>query len=130
MRLDFRRATSRLAYVLGLFLAACAAQEPPRAASELDDMHYAGLGATERAHAQAALQEALETRMSGAAIYWTGAGGRQGSVTPLRTFRIASGHYCRDFRETLVAAHETRDWQATACRDETGIWRRVAPQGS
>jgi len=130
MMFGVRRATGRLAFLFGLFLAACAAEDPSSAATGPDDLHFAGLGAAERGRAEAALQEALETRTSGATAHWIGAGGSAGSVTPLRTFRIVTGHYCRDFLETVVAAGETRNRRATACRDETGIWRRVEPQAS
>jgi len=119
----------RLVYFLFFATAACATQEAPTAGPAAEP-HYAGLDANERAHAEAALQEALETHLSGAPLRWSASDDTAGSVVPLRTFRIATGHYCRDFRETVVASGETHDRQATACRDGKGIWHRVEPPAS
>ena len=119
----------RLVYFLFFATAACATQDAPPAGPAAE-AQYAGLDATARAHAEAALQQALETHVSGAPLRWSETNGTAGRVVPLRTFRIATGHYCRDFREIVVAAGETHDRRATACRDGKGVWRRVAPPAS
>ena len=72
---------------------------------------------------QAILQDVLESQRSRQMRLWSNdATGVSGSVMPLKTFKIKTGHYCRNYRETLIAGGrmETRD--ATACRTKDGLW--------
>ncbi len=58
---------------------------------------YQELASSDVPLARAALQDVLETRRSRQSGYWSnGMTGNEGSVTPLRTYRIAGGSYCRD----------------------------------
>ncbi len=74
----------------------------------------------------AAMQPALESAMSGESIP---VGDRHaavsGTVTPIRTYRSASSHWCREFKERLTVAGETIDRTAVACRESDGKWRRI-----
>ncbi len=73
--------------------------------------------------AEAALRETLETRVSGELQLWRNdATGRSGALMPLRTFKIDSGHFCRRYRETVVADRKMDSREMTACRSDEGIW--------
>lgn len=74
--------------------------------------------------ANQALAKALESRTKGQSLTWFNPANRHsGSVTPLRTFRHASGEWCRDYREQLYIGKASQQWQDTACRDQAGRWR-------
>jgi surface antigen len=73
--------------------------------------------------ARATLQETLETRVSGEPGNWQNdSTGIEGSVTPLRTYRIASGTYCRDYREIVTRRKNMLTRSRTACRAASGVW--------
>ena len=100
----------------GFTVASCGTTEEP----VRPDWLYAGLGAEEVAVARTAMQQALETRSSDEGYVWG-----SGVVTPLRTFRIKSGHYCRDYQEAVTAITGSASETRTACRDGKDNWRRV-----
>ena len=76
--------------------------------------------------ADATVQQALETALSGDTRRWRNAtSGHAGSVTPQRTWRNGDGVYCRDFVETLSVGERTARYRDTHCRDAGGIWRPV-----
>ena len=75
--------------------------------------------------ARSAVQQALETRPGNQGYVWESEAGSSGEITPLRTFRIKTGHYCRDYQEEVAAANGRTSENRTACRDGEGIWRRV-----
>ncbi len=84
---------------------------------------YGGLGTADVSLAWSALQETLETRVSREVGTWRNAAtGNMGSMAPLRTYRIAIGTYCRDFRETVTRGGQAVARIATACRDQKGTW--------
>lgn len=84
---------------------------------------YDGLVEGDRAYAHASLQDALETRRSLQAAKWhNDASGNSGEIMPVRTFRILSGAFCREFRESLVKAGAPAERTGTACRREDGVW--------
>ena len=98
-----------------------AADPPPRTT------FYGGLDTADVSLAWSALQETLETRVSAQTGTWRNtATGNAGSVTPLRTYRIAFGTYCRDYRETATQSGHAVARIATACRDGNGTWIPVA----
>ena len=89
---------------------------------------YGALAASDVGLARSALQDTLETRVSGEPGNWqNGATGIEGSVTPLRTYRIASGTYCRDYREIVTRQGNVLTRSRTACRNADGIWLPVEP---
>ena len=69
------------------------------------------------------LQQTLETALSGETGRWRNdATKRSGSVRPLRTFRTASGYFCRDFQESIAANGADMSRVSTACRTQDGTW--------
>ena len=73
-----------------------------------------------------AVQDALENALSGAVVSLTDdelAG--VVSITPTRTYRSETKHWCREFVEDVVidGKHTTR--YGLACRESAGGWRRV-----
>ena len=87
---------------------------------------YEGLSAADRARAEENLQATLETRESQARMSWRRADGSWGgTVMPLRTFRIESGIYCREFIEDIILSGAERSATFTACRNGSGTWITV-----
>jgi surface antigen len=108
-----------------LVLASCAANGSRSSHEAAPDTFYDGLSIDEAAAARQAVQEALESRPSDETYRWTYANGISGSVTPLRTFRIKTGHFCRDYAETIATGPQPPSTLRTACRDGQGTWRVV-----
>jgi surface antigen len=112
---------------VGPLIAACAAPAPQSDELATRDAFYRALTAAETVLARQAVQEALEIRLSNDIHRWESASGGQGSVMPIRTFRIKTGHYCRDYTETLTKNGERASVDRTACRDGEGMWRVTKP---
>ena len=73
-----------------------------------------------------AVQEVLETRQSGAeAIYENASTGLAVKIVPRRTWKSASGHWCREFSELFHASVERQPVISVACRNESGSWVRT-----
>lgn len=101
--------------ILTLWLAACASQEPVPLYQQMNGMDVQ--------LANQALQQALQVRPRGETLTWSNPQNRHfGSLTPLRTFRLQSGLYCRDYREELYIGERHQTWQYTACRHHSGRW--------
>ena len=84
---------------------------------------YAGLPSSEKLLVQEALQQALETRQSQDIYRWSSQqGGSSGFITPLRTFKIETGHYCRQFMEAVAKQGNLTSGIETACRADDGRW--------
>ena len=84
---------------------------------------YAGLAASDLALATSTVQRALESNLSGTTRLWRNKRtGSKGAVRPLRTFRIRTGHYCREYEETIESKHGPLWRRAIACRDHGGSW--------
>ncbi len=89
---------------------------------------YGALAESDVVLARSVLQDTLETRVTGEPGNWqNGATGIEGSVTPLRTYRIASGTYCRDYEEIVTRQENVVARSRTACRNADGIWLPVEP---
>ena len=89
----------------------------------------AGLSPADLVSADRTIQEALETALSNQNRRWVGASnGTYGFITPIRTFRIKTGHYCREFLETIAKDANVLTVTKTACRDDDGIWKEVRPR--
>ncbi len=81
------------------------------------------LNAADRRLAEHAMQETLESRRSGELRIWHNhLTGSSGSIIPLRTFKVETGHYCRDYRETAIAKRKMASRNLTACRNQDGVW--------
>lgn len=100
----------------------------PVSATALEPL-YTELSAFETALARVALQDTLEHMPSRQIGRWSVTdGSARGSITPLRTFKIKSGHYCREFREVVEStAKGTRSADHIACRNGAGKWVRIEP---
>ena len=84
---------------------------------------YAPLSELERVLAQEALQKALESVASQRLYRWENHdSGISGFITPLRTFKIQTGHYCRQFMEAVAKDGKIASSVHTACRTDQGRW--------
>lgn len=76
---------------------------------------------------EAAISVALETHVSGQPARWHNPdSGSRGSVEPLRTFKISTGQWCREYAHAI----DLRGWRerratlrAIACREAGGRWK-------
>jgi len=72
------------------------------------------------------VQSALERRAAGESEVWRVSGIAAGSVTPLRTWKSKSGHWCREYEELIeLADGQTQRNIATRCRTPDGHWLEV-----
>src|SRR5512140_3437773 len=84
---------------------------------------YRGLEDGDLARMTPVLQRTLETALSGETGRWRNdATNNSGSVRPLRTFRTASGYFCREFQESIAANGADAPQVRTACRNPDGVW--------
>jgi surface antigen len=89
---------------------------------------YASLAASDLALATSTVQRALESNVSGTRRLWrNGRTGSTGWVRPLRTFRIRTGHYCREYEETIETRRGPLWHRAIACRRRQGGWQSIGP---
>ena len=80
--------------------------------------------AAEEAAVQRVFLQALEKSASGTTVSWENPDGRSRiEVTPVRTFRIKSGQFCRQFERLHVLQGVARNDQGIACREADGFWR-------
>lgn len=80
--------------------------------------------AADRAARQAALQEALERKLSGQSVAWRNPdSGRQGKITPVRTFRNSTGQWCREYTVREASDGDRVERRGIACRLSDGRWR-------
>lgn len=69
------------------------------------------------------VQKALETHSDGKTLRWNHTDtGSEGAITPTRTYLIAGGLFCRDYREKIRSGHETEVVYHIACRSEDAGW--------
>ena len=120
----------RVLYLLcaaGLAVAACGSPDPakptPTLAAEPDWL-YADLGEQYIKVARSLVQKVLETLPSNRGLRWRGDNGVIITVTPLRTFKIKTGHFCRDYLEVVAFDSAESSASRRACRNE-GIWIQV-----
>ena len=84
------------------------------------------LNPADRQLAELVMQETLESRRSGDLRLWRNdVTGSSGAFMPLRTFKIKTGHFCRDYRETAVADSKMASRDLTACRNRDGVWTMI-----
>ncbi len=110
-------------FAIGVYLTIAAVLT---ANGQTPDVLYGQLGASDAARARAVLQKTLETKRSQEKAEWhSDTTGTSGTITPLRTYRIKSGVFCRDFRETLIITGSPVERVGSACRRTEGVWIRV-----
>lgn len=74
--------------------------------------------ATEAAH------QAFENSHTGEPVQWHNPdSGNSGSVTPTRTYQLANGQYCRQYRQDILIGNEKHQTTGTACRQGDGTWK-------
>jgi surface antigen len=73
-----------------------------------------------------AAQRALETAPSGVAVPWTNPdSGHAGAITPVRTYQVADGAYCREYQQVVTIGGQPERSYGTACRQPDGSWKIV-----
>ncbi len=74
----------------------------------------------------AILFSALETVRTGFTRRWHDPDTRtSGTVTPTRTYRLASGQYCREYQQQIVIDGRSVEGFGRACRQPDGSWQTV-----
>jgi len=88
---------------------------------------HAGLDPETHKALNAAMQIALETHVSGRGRQWSVPNSSySGRVTPVRTWRSRSGHFCRAFVEIVrLPSGVERTGSGRACRSDAGNWVRI-----
>ena len=117
----FLRISSGIAALLGgLLPGALMAQSP----EYLSDPLYVALDRSQSALAAISVQDALETKLSGESLEWSHPSqAAEGRVVPLRTFRIQSGAFCREYREVVRFKRGGElERKRIACRVDPGRW--------
>lgn len=84
------------------------------------------LDAADRAAMRKTSQTAMEKSKTGSTTRWANPdSGNQGSITPTKTYQMASGEYCREYQQTVTVGGRTQEAYGTACRQPDGSWRIV-----
>ncbi|HEY7494294.1 MAG TPA: RT0821/Lpp0805 family surface protein [Candidatus Tectomicrobia bacterium] len=84
------------------------------------------LDAADREKARVAASQALESVPSGQSVTWRNPdSGNSGMVTPVRTYQVSSGQYCREYTQTIYIGGEKHQSYGTACRQPDGTWKIV-----
>ena len=96
------------------------------AESRLDQalLRFEARSELERAILAETIAHALETQVSGVSGDWQGAE-TAGQVTPLRTYRSRSGHWCREYIRSTRFNGDPVAVRALACRTEDGQWATI-----
>ncbi|MHA7775701.1 hypothetical protein [Roseibium sp. M-1] len=80
---------------------------------------------TERALLAQSVQNALETKVSGEPVFVGQEGNWSEVLTPIKTYRSKSGHWCRQYLRQTTFGGLDLSIRGTACRDEIGTWVTV-----
>src|SRR5262249_20661886 len=73
-----------------------------------------------------AQQRALERSPTGTPVAWTNPDtGHTGAVTPVRTYQVADGRYCREYQQVMTIDGQEQRSFGTACRQPGGSWKVV-----
>lgn len=82
------------------------------------------LDSRDKRMAAEAAQRAFETTHTGQSTAWKNPdSGNSGSITPTRTYQLANGGYCREYKQTIVVGGEKQQAHGTACRQPDGSWQ-------
>lgn len=86
----------------------------------------ASLDRADRAALQAATASALENSPPNQVLPWRDAtSGNYGTVTPGPVQQVASGQYCREFQQTIIAGGREQQGRGRACRQPDSSWKMV-----
>ena len=80
---------------------------------------------TERILLAQTVQEALETKVSGEPVFIGQEGDWSEVLTPIKTYRSKSGHWCRQYLRQTTFGGLDLSIRGTACRDGSGTWTTV-----
>jgi len=81
------------------------------------------LDARDKQMATEAAQQAFEYNRTGQQSVWNNPNtGNSGSITPTRTYQLATGEYCRMYTQTIQIGGEPQTSTGTACRQPDGTW--------
>jgi len=82
------------------------------------------LDARDKRMAAAAAQQAFENNQAGQPSVWKNPdSGNSGTITPTRTYELANGQYCREYKQTIIIGGEPQPSYGTACRRPDGTWQ-------
>ena len=82
------------------------------------------LDTRDKAMAAEAAQRAFDNNPTGQASVWNNPdSGHSGSVTPTKTYQLATGQYCRMYTQTINIGNEPQQTYGTACRQPDGSWQ-------
>ena len=82
------------------------------------------LDARDKQMAAEAAQRAFDSNPTGQASVWNNPdSGHSGSVTPTKTYQLATGQYCRMYTQTINIGNEPQQTYGTACRQPDGTWQ-------
>ena len=71
-----------------------------------------------------AATRAFEQNRTGQASVWNNpSSGHSGSITPTKTYQLANGQYCREYKQTITIGGEPQQSSGTACRQADGTWK-------
>jgi surface antigen len=81
------------------------------------------LDARDTRMAEEAAARAFEQNRTGQTSTWTNPdSGHSGTITPTKTYQLASGQYCRRYTQTIDVGGEPQQASGTACRRADGTW--------
>lgn len=82
------------------------------------------LDARDKEMAAQAAQKAFADSKTGQPTVWNNPDtGNSGTVTPTRTYQLANGTYCREYKQTITVGGEQQQAYGTACRQPDGTWK-------
>ncbi len=71
-----------------------------------------------------AAAKAFEAGRTGQPSVWNNPdSGNHGSVTPTKTYQLATGQYCREYNQDIWIGNEQHQTHGTACRQADGTWQ-------
>lgn len=74
--------------------------------------------------AQQSATQAFEKNQTGQTSVWNNPeSGNSGTVTPTKTYQLATGQYCREYTQTITIGGEQHQTYGTACRQADGTWK-------
>jgi surface antigen len=77
----------------------------------------------DRRMAEEAAARAFEQNRTGQTSTWSNPDtGHSGTITPTKTYQLASGQYCRRYTQTIDVGGEPQQASGTACRRSDGTW--------
>lgn len=73
-----------------------------------------------------AAQKALESAPTGKPVAWRNPdSGHAGSVTPVKTYQVANGNYCREYESSVTIDGKQEKAFGKACRQPDGSWQII-----